>query len=218
MPQAAAKILKAVLLLTLAASPVLIYESLATGKGLVLAAGLVTVQLIGIMSAILTVTSSKHKWLLVAAVAAVLTFIIWQRPSERNVLALSGLPHAFAYLGLLTIFGVSLIPPRESVITILARRVRGPMSEEVIAYTRAVNWAWCFFFLAQLLGSLLLWLYAPRSVWLFFINILDFPLIAVMFFAEYGYRIIRFHDQPRDKFSHIWQMFAPVKKAQAKER
>jgi len=205
------KIMKVAMLSVLAASPVVIYAALTAGHRATLAACLVIAQLTFIMAAMLAVTVARYTWLALAAGGAILTFVILQRPTEQDILALSGAPHAIAYLTLLAIFGISQIRPREAVITILARRVR-PMPDDVVAYTRAVNLAWCFFFVGQLAASLLLWLYAPKATWLFFINILNFPLIALMFFAEYGYRLYRLRHHPRDKLSHIWRMFTPRKK------
>src|SRR5215469_14806736 len=89
-----------------------------------------------------------------------------------GLMAASGLPHAVIYAGLLTIFGVSLRPGREPLVTAFSRRLYATVPAEMAAYTRGVTWAWCAFFAAQLLTSLALFLLAPRALWSFFIDFL----------------------------------------------
>lgn len=111
-----------------------------------------------------------------------------------SLVAASALPHTVAYVVLLSTFAISLLPPREPVVTWLARRVSDPLGEAMTTYTRGVTWAWCLFFAAQLLTSLLLLLLAPLAVWSFFVNVLNLPLVALMFAAEYGFRSIHIRD------------------------
>src|SRR5579864_3068791 len=84
-----------------------------------------------------------------------------------GLVAASGLPHAFIYAGLLAIFGASLRPGREPLVTALSRRMYAVVPADMAAYTRGVTWAWCAFFAAELLTSLALFLLAPRAVWSF---------------------------------------------------
>jgi uncharacterized membrane protein len=101
------------------------------------------------------------------------------------------LVHAFIYLSLLAAFALSLRPGREAVITQMARSVRGDLTEELITYTRGVTVMWCVFFMAEPLASLVLYLEASRSVWVIFISMMNLPLVAFVFVAEYIYRRIR---------------------------
>src|SRR5579864_4037220 len=91
---------------------------------------------------------------------------------RAGLAAVSGLPHAFIYGGLLAIFGASLRPGREPLVTALSRQMYAVVPAEMAAYTRGVTWAWCAFFAAELLTSLALFLLAPRAVWSFFVNLL----------------------------------------------
>lgn len=108
------------------------------------------------------------------------------------------LPHAGAYLFMLWLFGRTLMPGREALITRLARRVHdGTLPAQIERYTRHVTAAWCVFFAGMALSSLLLYLFASLAVWSVFANLLNAPLLAAMFLAEYLYRILRYPN-----FSH----------------
>ena len=109
------------------------------------------------------------------AIVLIVTTVIW-RYSENGIIASSAIPHAIAYLSILTIFGSSLLPGRKPIITTFAERSRGELPPPVLRYTRRVTWAWCLFCAAQLLGSLLLLLFAPVAVWsAVIVNILNLP-------------------------------------------
>jgi uncharacterized membrane protein len=106
------------------------------------------------------------------------------------------LPHTAIYLSLLWLFGQTLKSGREPLITRLARRVHGTLPPALRAYTRRVTVAWCMFFAAQLIVSALLFLFASPREWSLFVNVLNFPLLALMFGGEYLYRIVRHGDFP----------------------
>ena len=115
---------------------------------------------------------------------------------QASLLAVSGVTHALIYGALLALFGGTLRRGRVDLVTSLARRLRGALQPEVEAYTRGVTKAWCAFFGCQLATSLLLMLFAPATAWSLFINVLDAPLVALMFLSEFAVRRIRFpgHD------------------------
>ena len=48
--------------------------------------------------------------------------------------------------------------------------------------------AWSLFFAGQLAGSLVLLVFAPRWAWSLFVNVVDLPLVAAMFGAEFTCR------------------------------
>jgi uncharacterized membrane protein len=113
-------------------------------------------------------------------------FLSWF--TDSGTLTASEVPYAMAYLALLALFADSLRAGREPVVTHLARKSRGLLSAEIAQYTRRVTWAWCGFFVMQLLVSLLLLLFASPQVWSSFVNLCNLPLIGAMFCAEYAYR------------------------------
>jgi uncharacterized membrane protein len=117
--------------------------------------------------------------------------------------AVGAVPHTLCYLALLATFAASLRPGREAVISALSRRLRGPLPARVAAYTRAVTAAWCLFFAAQLGLSLGLFVFAPFAAWSLFVNVLNLPLVALMFAGEYAWRLRHLPDAPRHRLADL---------------
>ena len=138
---------------------------------------------------------NKRLWLAILAVAVAGTLVLEQR-SHLGLAAATGVPHAAAYGFLLFLFGHTLLPGREPLVTGLARRVHGTLPPYMEAYTRRVTAAWCVFFVAQLGISAVLFLHASLDTWSAFVNLLNFPLLALMFAGEYVYRVLRYRDFP----------------------
>ena len=113
-----------------------------------------------------------------------------------GVAAAYGLPHAAIHAALLWFFGRTLRHGKEPLITRLARRVHGTLAPELAQYTRRITYAWCVYFAAQPLISVLLFAFAPLTIWSLFINLLNLPLLAAMFIGEYVYRAFRHPDFP----------------------
>jgi len=138
---------------------------------------------------------SQHRllWLVVLGAAVAMTWLL-----GRSSAALYGVPHAAAYLSLLWLFGRTLGHGREPFITRLARQARGGvMAPGMESYTRKLTLAWCIFFALQLAASAALLRFGSPETWSLFINVLNLPLLALMFAADYAYRVIRFRDSPR---------------------
>jgi uncharacterized membrane protein len=119
--------------------------------------------------------------------------------TRAGPVAAAAVPHAMTYLALLAVFATSLLPGREAVITILARRSRGRLPPEIVRYTRRVTCVWCGFFVAQLAASLLLLLFAPLAIWSLFINLGNLPLVGVTLVGEYAYRQWRHAARPPER-------------------
>lgn len=128
----------------------------------------------------------KLAWLL--GIAAAAGVVVWLDSVPQGSVAAYGLPHAAAYLSLLWLFGNTLRPGHEALITQLAGRVHGPLEPRMRAYTRGVTIAWCLFFAAQLAASVLLYSYASLDAWSIYITMLHLPLVLLMFVAEYFFR------------------------------
>src|SRR5487761_173773 len=131
---------------------------------------------------------------------------------RSGFVAASALTHWAIYGGLLATFALTLRPGRDALITAMARRLHGAIADELVVYTRRVTWAWCGFFAVQLTTSVTLFLFAPLVVWSFFVNVLDIPLVAAMFGAEYWCRIHCLRDPPRHSLAAILGMIADVRK------
>lgn len=132
---------------------------------------------------------------------------------RASFITVAAVTHWAIYTGLLLTFAVTLRPGREALLTFMARRMHGAISEEVRIYTRRVTYVWCGFFAMQLVTSVALFFFAPLVAWSFFANVLDIPLVATMFVAEYIFRIHYLQNPPRHSLSAILSMIADVRKA-----
>ena len=145
--------------------------------------------------------SNKYSWLLAGLAIAIAIYVL-QAPARLNVVAMYGIPHAAINLFLFWIFGRTLLRGKEALITRLARRVHGTLTPQLEIYTRQVTIAWCVFFAAQIIISILLFSFAPLATWSLYINFLDLPLVALMFVAEYAYRVTCYRSHPH---TPIWK-------------
>ena len=155
---------------------------------------------------VVTRPRNKPLWLLVLLAAGTTTYLLAGR-DVWGLAAAYGIPHAAIYLVLLWLFGHTLLPGREPLITRLARRVHGVVQPDLEAYTRRLTVAWCGFFAAQLAISALLFEFASPGSWSFFINLMNFPLLALMFAAEYLYRVMRHPRLPHASIPTAIQAF-----------
>ena len=123
----------------------------------------------------------------------------WLVPSSAGL-------HALIYVSLLFIFGRSLRPGREAVVTRLVRLLHGRVPPEVAVYTRRVTWVWCGFFALQLAASGLLLGLAPLAWWSAFVNLMNAPLIAALIAAERTMRPLWLADPPREYLGDVWRI------------
>ena len=98
------------------------------------------------------------------------------------------LQHAGVYALLCVAFGSTLRSGRIPMVTGIARIVHRTLSPALIGYTRSVTWAWSIYFGCISGLSLLLFWLAPIAIWSAFANLLDIPLLALMFVGEYAVR------------------------------
>jgi len=143
-------------------------------------------------------------WFLLAAGVAIYAI---EHETGLGLAAAYGIPHAAVYLSLLWFFGRTLVRGREPLITGFARRVHGGLPPDMDAYTRHVTIAWCVFFIAQPLISAALLAWATLDAWSLFVNVLNLPLVALMFAAEYLYRVTRYRHFPHASIMKGVQMF-----------
>lgn len=85
-------------------------------------------------------------------------------------------------------FGRSLRTGDTALCTRLADQLHGPLTPAEVRYTRQVTGAWTLFFMALASTTLVLYLFAPISVWSLFVNFAALPLVAAMFIGEYAVR------------------------------
>lgn len=169
---------------------------------------LLLLPLIALAYWIVAHAGNKLLWFLILIVVAAMTWALEQGHAGRLGLAVTyGAPHAAAYLFLLWLFGRTLRRGREPFVSRLSRRVHGTLAPEMEAYTRAVTLAWCMFFAGQVTVSLLLLAFAPLEAWSLFVNVLNIPLLALMFASEYLYRVTRYRDHPRATIAAVLRAF-----------
>lgn len=154
--------------------------------------------------------SRAWKWLAVVLFVAFQLLAHFVLRDSLGVLAVSGLTHAVANLLLLWYFARTLRAGSESLITRLARRVHGSLPPEMAAFTRRVTVAWCVFFAGQVAISGLLLALAPLEAWSLFINLINVPLIILMFAGEYFYRSIRFPNHPRASIARVLRAYGEL--------
>jgi hypothetical protein len=158
----------------------------------------------------------------VVPVVAHLAIVVTAHTQGGSMLSIGGLVHIgfitasavthwAIYVGLLATFALTLRTGREPLITAMTRRLHGEISDELVVYTRRVTIAWSCFFAAQLATSATLFLFAPIVVWSFFVNVLDIPLVLMMFTAEYACRLYCLRDPPRHSLSAIFAMIRDIR-------
>lgn len=189
----------ALILLTGAGYQYLVHSAVAGGQIESIRIALAFLPLLALAVWVVTRARNKLAWSFILVAAGTAIYVLEQQ--ERWGLAAAyGIPHAVIYLSLLWLFGQTLWHGKEPLVTRLARSVHGTLPPELAAYTRRVTYAWCVFFAAQLVISALMFRFASLDTWSLFINVLNFPLLALMFIGEYGYRLIRHRDFPQASF------------------
>ncbi|KAA0579974.1 hypothetical protein [Azospirillum sp. Sh1] len=160
----------------------------------------------GVTGLVVGRAAPRFRW--IALAGAIALFGLSWRSARDGLLAASAISHAAIYVGLLALFGRTLLAGREPLITWIARRIRGSLTDEMLVYTRRVTIAWCLFFAGQLAMSALLFAFAPPAVWSFFINVLDLPLVAAMFLTEYAYRLRKFWNYSHGSIADVVRVFS----------
>lgn len=187
----------------------LAHLALTQDAGGALRLSLLALPLIALACWIAARAARKLAWLAVLLVMAAATWALEQaRAGEWGLALLYGAPHAAAYLALLWLFGRTLRRGRDPLVSRVARRVHGALAPELEAYTRSVTLAWCVFFAGQVTVSALLFAFAPLEAWSLFVNVLNVPLIALMFGSEYLYRMTHYPDHPRTTLPGMLRAFA----------
>lgn len=107
---------------------------------------------------------------------------------ERHFPGIFFVEHAGANLLLAWMFGRTLVPGREALVTMFARLVHGELPPDVVRYTRQVTLAWTIFFAAIFVASCALYLGGHLAAWSMLANIVSPLLVAAMFVVEYALR------------------------------
>jgi uncharacterized membrane protein len=152
--------------------------------------------------------SARRAGGLVVLVLAGAGIYLLERRGNLGMAAAYGVPHAVANACLLWWFARTLRDGREPLITGVARRIHGSLPPPIQSYTRQVTIAWSLFFAAQVAVSLVLFVFAPLETWSMFVNVLNLPLLVLMFAGEYLVRVIRHPEHPRASLASTLRAFA----------
>lgn len=120
--------------------------------------------------------------LCLAAIAAMT--LIWPY-LQANVSIVYYVQHIALNLTLGLVFARTLLKGRLPLCTFFAGFLHAEVSPALARYTRQVTVAWSLFFFGVAAISTLLFFLAPVETWSVFANLLDLPLVGLMFFAEH---------------------------------
>ena len=93
---------------------------------------------------------------------------------------------------LAALFGASLRPGREPVISVFARLEQGELQPDLARHARLVTWCWTLLLTAIAIVALALAAWASMETWSLFANVVSYALVAALFTGEYLYRRIRY--------------------------
>jgi uncharacterized membrane protein len=201
MPRAVGWSWKVAIVLACVAYQYLVHSSVSSAQFGALHQALMWLPLAALACWVVARSRNKPLWLAVLLAAGASVYLLDHREG-LGLAASSGISHAAVYLFLLWYFGSTLAPGREPIIARFARRVHGVLQPAMERFTRELTVVWCAFFAAQLIASALLFAFAPLNAWSLFINLLNLPLLALMFVGQLVYRRFRYPDFPR---TSIWQ-------------
>ena len=197
---------KVLIVLACVAYQYLAYSSVRNAQTGLVHAMLLWLPLVALAGWILVRSRNKPLWLAALLAAGMVVYLV-EHQERLGLAAVSGVSHATVYLFLLWYFGRTLAGGREPIITRFARSVHGTLQPEPELFTRKLTVAWCVFFAAQLIASALLFALAPLKAWSLFINLLNLPLLALMFVGQSVYKMFRYPEFPRTSIMQAVQAF-----------
>ena len=143
---------------------------------------------IGPMLGLLALFAARRGQRLVAAIASlVLAGLVLQawRGGGLAPATLYLAQHVAVHGALAALFGLTLRPGQEALVTALARRVHGGLTPGMAAYSRKVTIAWSAYFVLMATISIGLFLFAPFAAWALFANLLTPLAMVLMFVGEF---------------------------------
>lgn len=197
---------KALIVFAFVAYQYLVHVSVTGAQGGAIRAVLLWLPLAAFAAWVVARARSKATWLAVLFAVGVLIYLA-ENHERLGLAAVSGISHAIAYVFLLWCFGRTLASGMEPMVTRFARRVHGTLPPEMVRFTRGVTVAWCVFFAAQLVASALLFEFASLEHWSAFVNLLNLPLLGVMFAGQMIYRDVRHPEFPRATMGQAIEAF-----------
>jgi uncharacterized membrane protein len=134
------------------------------------------------------------RWSVLLAFAGCVAFSVWAYVTKHPLSII--VPTVAFNVFLAWVFGHTLQPGCVPLVTRIARVERReaglPFADDLRAYTRSVTLVWCVFFIVNALATVAFACFASFNVWSFYANVLNGPLMALLFVGEYVYRRRRF--------------------------
>lgn len=116
----------------------------------------------------------------------------------RATLILLYLPPILFPLMMLIVFGRTLLPGQEPLVTTIGEQARGPLCDGMRRYTRHVTTLWCLVFLFLTASAIVLPWLDDKSLWSWFSNVVSYILVGLLFVGEFLLRkkLFPHHDHP----------------------
>lgn len=159
---------------------------------------------------------SPQRGLMLGLLAVATGVLAWQWPAlTQHVGLVYWLQYMSMQLVLFIMFARTLFGGRKPLCTRFAETVHAPLSPQHVVYARQVTVAWSVFFAAMALVSTLLFFLTPLATWSIFANFMTWPLVALMFIAEYW---VRKWLLPEMRHAHILDAVRAFRNASARAR
>jgi len=166
---------------------------------------------IGPMLGLVALFAARRGQRLVAAVVALVLAGLLLQAWQGGGLAPSTLylaQHVAIHASLAVLFGLTLRPGQEPLVTALARRVHGSVIPAMAAYSRKVTIAWSIYFVLMGALSIGLFLLAPFAAWAVFANLLTPLALLLMFVGEFLLRYRLHPEFERASFTAAMSAYA----------
>lgn len=161
---------------------------------------------------------ARRHWPTLAASAAMLAAIVAvvARGGVADIHLMYVLQHAGVHVALAWVFGMTLRPGHQPLVSALAERVhQKQLTPAMRDYTRRLTRAWVVYFLSMVVASVTLYMLAPWSWWSLFCNVIT-PLAALAFFAaEAAWRRLSHPEFERVSPVRVWQAWQQQRQGEA---
>ena len=124
-------------------------------------------------------------------------------------------PPILINVALAMVFGASLLPGRDPLISRFARMEQGVLPPDLDRYTRRLTWIWASLFTAMAMTALALALFGSVTAWSTFTNLVAYALVTALFAGEHAYRRLHYRQY---RHASLLELIANVRSAGLFER
>lgn len=201
---------RALPVLLLLAYPVLVHASVVLERPLLAFLALVSLTAFALFAPL----SNRRPWAWLALAGAAAALYLLSH-SAGGIYALY-LPSLVIPLLLGAMFGATLLPGREPLITGIARAERGgTLAADLALYTRRLTQLWTLVFGLMFASALALILLGEKALWSLTTNFLNYVLVGAMFAVEYAWRRWRYRHHPHPSFIEHIRVVARARRSPA---